>query len=169
MESVKRSRTEFSFGKKRDGPAVYCCRRPRITWVKGKTVKANSVFVRCHGRVGDHATSSTATNPSRSGRNQIRTAHGRLTEVLKPGILPVVSGNTGTVRRPTPINQRLLRTKQAAAYLSISQWKLRRLTQDGRLPYVQDCEGAPFLFDVRDLDMYIDKNKHFGTDDLLTG
>lgn len=92
-----------------------------------------------------------------------------LTECAKAAILRFVSENRDTARRPTPLRQRLLRTKEAAAYLSISQWKLRRLTQDGRLPYVQDCDGSPFLFDVRDLDVYIDQNKHLGTDDLLAG
>jgi excisionase family DNA binding protein len=55
--------------------------------------------------------------------------------------------------------RRLLRTKEAAEYLSLSPWKLRRLTQEGRLPVVQDADGSPFLFDLRDLDGYIDRNK----------
>lgn len=58
-----------------------------------------------------------------------------------------------------PPRRRLLRTKEAAEYLCISPWKLRRLIQDGRLPVVQDGEGSPFLLDVRDLDGYIDRNK----------
>jgi excisionase family DNA binding protein len=56
-------------------------------------------------------------------------------------------------------NRRLLRTKQAAEYLSLSPWKLRRLIAYGQLPVVQTEEGAPFLLDVRDLDGYIDRNK----------
>jgi excisionase family DNA binding protein len=55
--------------------------------------------------------------------------------------------------------QRLLRTKEAARYLSISPWKLRNLVATGRLPVVQDAEGAPFLLDVQDLDAYVDQNK----------
>ncbi|MGH9635111.1 MAG: excisionase family DNA-binding protein [Candidatus Angelobacter sp.] len=58
-----------------------------------------------------------------------------------------------------PARRRLLRTKEAAEYLSVSPWKLRRLIQDGRLPVVQDGDGSPFLLDVRDLDGYIDRNK----------
>jgi excisionase family DNA binding protein len=54
---------------------------------------------------------------------------------------------------------RLLRLKSAAHYLSLSPWKLRRLIQDGIIPVVQDCEGSPFLLDVRDLDRYVDRNK----------
>ena len=59
----------------------------------------------------------------------------------------------------TQRSKRLLRTREAADYLSLSPWKVRRLIQDGRLPVVQDGEGAPFLLDVRDLDGYIERNK----------
>jgi excisionase family DNA binding protein len=58
-----------------------------------------------------------------------------------------------------PRSKRLLRTREAAHYLSLSPWKVRRLIQDGRLPVVQDGDGAPFLLDVRDLDGYIERNK----------
>lgn len=56
-------------------------------------------------------------------------------------------------------NPRLLRLKVAAEYLSLSPWKLRRLIQEGRLPVVQDCEAGPFLLDVRDLDLFVERNK----------
>lgn len=55
--------------------------------------------------------------------------------------------------------RRLLRTKEAAEYLGLSPWKLRRLIQDGQLPVVQDADGSPFLLDLRDLDGYIERNK----------
>jgi excisionase family DNA binding protein len=55
--------------------------------------------------------------------------------------------------------RRLLRTKEAAAYLGLSPWKLRRLIQVGQLPVVQDADGSPFLLDLRDLDGYIERNK----------
>ena len=55
--------------------------------------------------------------------------------------------------------RRLLRTKEAAEYLSISPWKLRRLIQCGQLPVVQDADGSPFLLDLRDLDGYIERHK----------
>lgn len=57
------------------------------------------------------------------------------------------------------LQRRLIRTKEAASYLSMSDWKLRRLIQEGTFPVLQDHEGGPFLLDVRDLDVYIDKNK----------
>jgi excisionase family DNA binding protein len=56
-------------------------------------------------------------------------------------------------------NPRLFRLKKASEYLSLSPWKLRRLIQEGRLPVVQDCEGGPFLLDVRDLDGFVERNK----------
>jgi excisionase family DNA binding protein len=55
--------------------------------------------------------------------------------------------------------KRLMRLKDAAMYLSLSPWKLRRLVWAGRLPVVQDSEGSPFLFDQRDLDAFIDNKK----------
>jgi hypothetical protein len=49
----------------------------------------------------------------------------------------------------------------------MSEWKLRRLIQDGILPYLHQGEGAPFYLDIRDLDEYIDRNKHKDTLDEL--
>ena len=65
------------------------------------------------------------------------------------------------------MQRRLVRTKEAATYLSMSEWKLRRLIQDGTVPFVQDNQNAPFLLDVRDLDAYIENNKHSGADPRL--
>jgi excisionase family DNA binding protein len=63
-------------------------------------------------------------------------------------------------KRNAPIpNRRLVRLTVAAEYLSLSPWKMRRLIQEGRLPVVQDCEGSPFMLDLRDLDVYVDRNK----------
>jgi hypothetical protein len=70
-----------------------------------------------------------------------------------------VKGASRMATAPT-LTRRLLRTKQAAAYLSMSEWKLRRLIQSAIFPIVQDHEGGPFLLDVRDLDAYIEGNKH---------
>lgn len=58
------------------------------------------------------------------------------------------------------LTRRLFRTKQAATYLSMSEWKLRRLIQNEIIPFVQDQRGGPFLVDVCDLDAYIESNKH---------
>jgi excisionase family DNA binding protein len=53
---------------------------------------------------------------------------------------------------PAILHRRLFRTKEAANYLAMSEWKLRRLIQDGSVPHIQDQEGGPFLLDLRDLD-----------------
>ncbi len=62
--------------------------------------------------------------------------------------------------------RRLFRLKMAAEYLSLSPWKVRRLIQAGRLPVVQDCEGGPFLLDVRDLDGFVERNKRTSVPDF---
>lgn len=59
-----------------------------------------------------------------------------------------------------PPRQRLLKLKAAAEYLAMSSWKLRQLIWQGRIPVIQNEEGAPFLVDVRDLDRYVEKTKH---------
>jgi Helix-turn-helix domain len=43
--------------------------------------------------------------------------------------------------------------------LGLSIWKLRRLAQEGKIPVVQYADGVPWLFDLRDLDRWIDQNK----------
>ena len=54
---------------------------------------------------------------------------------------------------------RLMRTKDAAAYLAMSPWQLRNLTQSGEIPVVQFTDRSPFLFDVKDLDRFIEQHK----------
>jgi len=54
--------------------------------------------------------------------------------------------------------QRLLRVREAAAYLGSSAWKVRQLIADRRIPFVQDGDG-PFLLDIRDLDGFIERSK----------
>ena len=73
-----------------------------------------------------------------------------------------------TPQQTTPgtlLAPRLIRIKEAAAYLGMSTWKLRDLVQQGRLAVIRG-EGtyAPWLFDVRDLDGFVDREKeHFST------
>ena len=59
--------------------------------------------------------------------------------------------------------KRLLRTREAAAYLSLSAWKLRSLVANGKLPVVQADESSPFLFDVHDLDNWAERHKRTGS------
>jgi hypothetical protein len=69
---------------------------------------------------------------------------------------PCLSKEQAVMATAPTLTRRLLRTKQAPAYLSMSEWKLRRLIQNAIFPIVQDHEGGPFLLDVRDLDAYIE-------------
>lgn len=54
--------------------------------------------------------------------------------------------------------QRMMRVREAAAYLGSSPWKIRQLIADRRIPFVQDGDG-PFLLDIRDLDGFIERSK----------
>ena len=56
-------------------------------------------------------------------------------------------------------SRRLLRMKDAAVYVSLSPWKLRKLVQDGQLPIVKYGENAPWLLDVLDLDGWVERHK----------
>lgn len=55
--------------------------------------------------------------------------------------------------------KRLLRSPAAAEYLSQSPDKMRRLVHNGELPVVHTGPGAPILFDIRDLDAWVERNK----------
>jgi excisionase family DNA binding protein len=62
--------------------------------------------------------------------------------------------------KQTPIQPRLLRTKQAAIYLGCSPCTIRRLAQNGAFPYIP--EGSAWRFDRADLDRYIETAKTEG-------
>lgn len=68
---------------------------------------------------------------------------------------------------PAVLQRRLFRTQEAANYLAMSEWKLKRLIQDGSVPHIQDQEGGPFLLDLNDLDNYIEARKSTGEHDLI--
>jgi hypothetical protein len=57
--------------------------------------------------------------------------------------------------------RRLLKVRQAAIYLSISPWSLRRLVQTQQLRIVRLEDRGPWLLDVRDLDQFIETRKEF--------
>ena len=65
-----------------------------------------------------------------------------------PVIPPVVTPFTGP---------RLLRIKQAAAYLSVGTGTVRKLVKDRAIPHVP--EGNKFLIDRLDLDRFIERRK----------
>jgi excisionase family DNA binding protein len=68
------------------------------------------------------------------------------------------SAENMTKAEPRP--RRLLRLRDAAQYLSLSPWKLRHIIQSGQLPIIKYGENAPWLLDLRDLDGWIERNKH---------
>ncbi|MFL6314740.1 MAG: helix-turn-helix domain-containing protein [Terriglobales bacterium] len=57
------------------------------------------------------------------------------------------------------IQPRLLTLKAAAHYLSVGEWALRRLVWAGDLPSVQLKKGARLLFDIVDLNKWIEAHK----------
>src|SRR5215472_2300580 len=63
-----------------------------------------------------------------------------------------------------PMNQELegeglIRSKDAARYLCVSEWPLRKLTHEGKLPYVQITDRSPMPFDKVDLRAWIERGK----------
>lgn len=61
-----------------------------------------------------------------------------------------------------PLRPRLLSMPDAAAYLGMGVWTLRRLCWNGKIPFVREKKGAHYQFDVADLDKWIEtkKQKH---------
>jgi excisionase family DNA binding protein len=57
--------------------------------------------------------------------------------------------------------QRLVKVKEAAAYLSISPWSLRKLVQGQEIPIVRLQDRGPWLLDVRDLDRFVEARKMY--------
>jgi excisionase family DNA binding protein len=61
------------------------------------------------------------------------------------------------------MTKRLLKTAQAAEYLSCSPWKLRELVRDEKIPHVILGEDdSVWRFDVLDLDKFIDSRRQTG-------
>ena len=67
--------------------------------------------------------------------------------------------NPSPVQTTIGVVRRLLRTREAAIYLGSSAWTVRRLVRDGLLPYVAEGDGGRWLFDLKDLDAYIEAHK----------
>jgi len=59
--------------------------------------------------------------------------------------------------------RRLLRTREAAEYLGLSEWSIRQRVQNGELPVVRGCEECNWQFDVCDLDAYIVQHRQIFT------
>jgi excisionase family DNA binding protein len=57
--------------------------------------------------------------------------------------------------------RRLVKVKEAAAYLSISPYSLRKLVQSQELPIVKLQDRGPWLLDLRDLDRFVEARKMY--------
>lgn len=53
----------------------------------------------------------------------------------------------------------LLKIKEAAQTLGMSEWLLRKLAREGEVKFIQRVPKAPMLFDPADLAAWVRKNK----------
>jgi excisionase family DNA binding protein len=57
---------------------------------------------------------------------------------------------------------RCVRLSEAAQYIGVSDWQLRRLIRDGEIPTVKAHKGdqhAPIMIDVADLNQFVERRK----------
>jgi excisionase family DNA binding protein len=57
------------------------------------------------------------------------------------------------------ITPRLMKTRLAAHYLSVSEWKIRNLVQEGEIACIIGEGTSPWLFDMQDLDDWVERQK----------
>jgi len=62
------------------------------------------------------------------------------------------------LEKPTAF-EGLVRSRDAAHFLCMSEWLLRKLAHEGKLPYVQITDRSPMLFDRADLRAWIEREK----------
>jgi hypothetical protein len=56
------------------------------------------------------------------------------------------------------MENKVLKTRAAAAYLAISPWKLRNLAHEGKVAYISDGDATSALrFRVKHLDEYLER------------
>jgi hypothetical protein len=60
---------------------------------------------------------------------------------------------------PNPSFEALIRSKEAARLLGMSEWLLRKLAHDGQLSYIQRTPTSPMLFDPIDLRKWVEREK----------
>ena len=59
----------------------------------------------------------------------------------------------------TPTFEGLIRSRDAARLLGMSEWLLRKLAHEGDIPYLQITPRSPMLFDLLDLRGWIERQK----------
>lgn len=62
-------------------------------------------------------------------------------------------------REPQPPLEALIRSREAARLLGMSEWLLRKLAHEGALPFVQLTPRSPMQFDPADLRHFVERNK----------
>lgn len=56
------------------------------------------------------------------------------------------------------MENKVLKTKEAATYLGVSPWKLRNLVHEGKVAYISDGDNTSALrFRVKHLDEYLER------------
>jgi hypothetical protein len=70
---------------------------------------------------------------------------------------PLQKGETQTVGQ-TPF-EGLIRCREAARLLGMSEWLLRKLAHEGQLAYIQRTRTSPLLFDPADLRKWVEREK----------
>lgn len=77
---------------------------------------------------------------------------------MRLGMISEPHCKTKTAGNPAP---RLMKVKEAARYLSISPWTLRKLVQTQQLRIVKLDDRGPWLIDTKDLDHFIEGRKEY--------
>jgi hypothetical protein len=68
--------------------------------------------------------------------------------------------DSSVVKKTTVVMQRLFRTKDAAHYLGMSAWALRKEVGKGELPFISSGEHtSSWKFDVGDLDAWVERHR----------
>jgi hypothetical protein len=62
-------------------------------------------------------------------------------------------------REPQPTFEGLIRSREAARLLGMSEWLLRKLAHSGQLAYIQRTPRSPLMFDPLDLRKWVEKEK----------
>lgn len=58
------------------------------------------------------------------------------------------------------MNKKILRSKEAAAYIGVSTWKLYQLVKKGKIAVISDADHtSAFRYLVKDLDDYLEANR----------
>lgn len=60
---------------------------------------------------------------------------------------------------PVQSSAGLVRIRQAAQFLGLSEWTVRQMAHEGELRFIQRTPRSPMLFDLADLNEWIQRSK----------